>query len=53
VVLSFGRKIAEGTPDAVRDNPDVQEVYLGKSAKPTPARATPANEGADRAARRA
>ena len=34
IVLSFGRKIAEGTPRAVRENADVQEVYLGRSAKP-------------------
>jgi branched-chain amino acid transport system ATP-binding protein len=30
VVLSFGRKIAEGSPDSVRENPDVQEVYFGR-----------------------
>jgi branched-chain amino acid transport system ATP-binding protein len=29
VVISFGRKIAEGTPHAVRQNLLVQEVYLG------------------------
>ena len=33
VVLSFGRKIAEGTPDAVRQNALVQEVYLGAPAR--------------------
>jgi branched-chain amino acid transport system ATP-binding protein len=32
VVLSFGRKIAEGSPEAIRQNPEVQEVYLGKPA---------------------
>ena len=32
LVLSFGRKIAEGSPDEIRQNPVVQEVYLGKTA---------------------
>jgi branched-chain amino acid transport system ATP-binding protein len=32
VVLSFGRKIAEGSPEAIRHNLEVQEVYLGTTA---------------------
>ncbi|MEP7029410.1 MAG: ABC transporter ATP-binding protein [Pseudolabrys sp.] len=53
VVLSFGRKIAEGTPDSVRENPDVQEVYLGKSVKVAPDIAPNAGEEVSCAARSA
>jgi branched-chain amino acid transport system ATP-binding protein len=29
VVLDYGRKIADGTPDEVRSNQDVINAYLG------------------------
>jgi len=32
VVLDYGRKIGDGAPDAVRENPDVIRAYLGSGA---------------------
>jgi branched-chain amino acid transport system ATP-binding protein len=31
VVLDYGKKIGDGTPDEVRSNPDVIKAYLGTS----------------------
>jgi len=43
VVLSFGRKIAEGAPELIRQNRQVQEIYLGAPA-PTAEACSPVRE---------
>lgn len=32
IVIDFGRKIAEGAPEAIMQSPEVQEIYLGIEA---------------------
>jgi len=40
IVLNRGELIAEGEPATVRDDPLVQEIYLGAGSRHGPVRAT-------------
>lgn len=53
IVISFGKKIAEGTPEAIRQNVHVQEIYLGTPTPEQPVHSIPPIKEDSRASRRA
>jgi len=53
VVLSFGKKIAEGSPETIRHNPHVQEVYLGTPMRSSDSGAALASQSSSQERRRA